>query len=43
MMIKTLLLCFIHGFKGDEETFFEFPEVRDFLKNPAKKTNNTIH
>ena len=27
-MIKTLLLCFIHGFKGDEETFFQFPEVR---------------
>jgi hypothetical protein len=29
-MIKTLLLCFIHGFKGDEETFFQFPEVRHF-------------
>lgn len=26
-MVKTLLLCFIHGFKGDEETFFEFPDV----------------
>jgi len=26
-MAKTLLLCFIHGFKGDEETFFEFPKV----------------
>ncbi|CAG8972347.1 hypothetical protein HYALB_00005015 [Hymenoscyphus albidus] len=25
-MIETLLLCFIHGFKGDEETFFEFPQ-----------------
>ncbi|KUJ07580.1 uncharacterized protein LY89DRAFT_789653 [Mollisia scopiformis] len=26
MAIKTLLLCFIHGFKGDEETFYQFPE-----------------
>ncbi|KAK0100146.1 hypothetical protein ONS95_008484 [Cadophora gregata] len=26
-MVKTLLLCFIHGFKGDEETFFEFPDA----------------
>jgi hypothetical protein len=26
-MVKTLLLCFIHGYKGDEETFFQFPEV----------------
>ena|SRR5436190_17428174 len=26
-MVKTLLLCFIHGFQGDEETFFQFPEV----------------
>ncbi|KAG9243278.1 hypothetical protein BJ878DRAFT_423965 [Calycina marina] len=25
-MPKTLLLCFIHGFKGDEETFYEFPK-----------------
>lgn len=25
---KLLLLCFIHGFKGDEETFFQFPEVQ---------------
>lgn len=24
-MTGTLLLCFIHGFKGDEETFFQFP------------------
>ncbi|KAJ5047155.1 uncharacterized protein L3040_002997 [Drepanopeziza brunnea f. sp. 'multigermtubi'] len=23
----TLLLCFIHGFKGDEETFFRFPDA----------------
>lgn len=27
-MVKTVFLCFIHGFKGDEETFFQFPEVR---------------
>lgn len=26
-MRGTLLLCFVHGFKGDEETFFQFPEV----------------
>ncbi|KAE8445778.1 hypothetical protein EG329_012836 [Mollisiaceae sp. DMI_Dod_QoI] len=26
MAIKTLLLCFIHGFKGDDETFYQFPE-----------------
>jgi hypothetical protein len=25
-MKKTLLLCFIHGFKGDDNTFGEFPE-----------------
>ncbi|KAH8801369.1 hypothetical protein F5884DRAFT_862069 [Xylogone sp. PMI_703] len=25
-MVKTILLCFVHGFKGDEETFFHFPE-----------------
>ncbi|KAH8648050.1 hypothetical protein BGZ60DRAFT_535182 [Tricladium varicosporioides] len=24
-MVQTLLLTFIHGFKGDEETFFGFP------------------
>lgn len=23
---KTLLLCFIHGFKGDGDTFGAFPE-----------------
>ncbi|KAM3080385.1 hypothetical protein ACMFMG_005343 [Clarireedia jacksonii] len=27
MMKRTLLLCFIHGFKGDGETFFKFPEL----------------
>ena len=26
-MIQTLLLCFIHGFKGDDEAFYEFPQV----------------
>jgi hypothetical protein len=26
-MVKTVFICFIHGFKGDEETFFQFPEV----------------
>jgi len=25
--MKTLLLCFIHGFRGDEETFYDFPKV----------------
>jgi len=26
IMKKTLLLCFIHGFKGDDNTFGGFPE-----------------
>ncbi|KAA8572337.1 hypothetical protein EYC84_002961 [Monilinia fructicola] len=26
-MKRTLLLCFIHGFKGDGETFYKFPET----------------
>jgi hypothetical protein len=26
-MVQTVFICFIHGFKGDEETFFQFPEV----------------
>ncbi|KFY83503.1 hypothetical protein V498_08026 [Pseudogymnoascus sp. VKM F-4517 (FW-2822)] len=26
MMKRTLLLCFIHGFKGDTATFYGFPE-----------------
>lgn len=25
-MKKTLLLCFIHGFKGGDDTFGSFPE-----------------
>lgn len=25
-MVKTVFISFIHGFKGDEETFFQFPE-----------------
>jgi hypothetical protein len=32
-MTGTLLLCFIHGFKGDEETFFQFPQVCLYLYN----------
>lgn len=35
-MVKTLLLCFIHGYKGDEETFFQFPE--DLKKSVLEKT-----
>ncbi|QSZ35462.1 hypothetical protein DSL72_008332 [Monilinia vaccinii-corymbosi] len=26
-MKRTLLLCFIHGFKGDGETFYSFPQT----------------
>jgi hypothetical protein len=25
-MPRTLLLCFIHGFKGSDDTFAQFPE-----------------
>ncbi|KAI8208467.1 hypothetical protein K4K52_001300, partial [Colletotrichum sp. SAR 10_76] len=25
-MSRTLLLCFIHGFKGNDDTFREFPD-----------------
>jgi hypothetical protein len=25
-MKRVLLLCFIHGFKGDDDTFREFPK-----------------
>ncbi|KAH6669462.1 hypothetical protein B0J14DRAFT_703417 [Halenospora varia] len=32
-MVQTLLLTFIHGFKGDEETFFGFPsELKDTIQ-----------
>lgn len=34
-MKKTLLLCFIHGFKGDAETFWEFP--KDLQARVAKQ------
>jgi hypothetical protein len=37
-MPKTLLLCFIHGFKGDEETFFDFPLV----SNPRFLVNSQV-
>ncbi|KAG0648408.1 hypothetical protein D0Z07_5327 [Hyphodiscus hymeniophilus] len=25
-MVKTVFICFIHGFKGNEETFYHFPD-----------------
>jgi pimeloyl-ACP methyl ester carboxylesterase len=34
-LVKTVLLCFIHGFKGDEETFFKFPA--DLQKHVSEK------
>ncbi|ESZ91440.1 hypothetical protein SBOR_8163 [Sclerotinia borealis F-4128] len=34
-MKRTLLLCFIHGFKGDGETFYTFPQ--SLQKNVADK------
>ncbi|KAI6245751.1 hypothetical protein HI914_06028 [Erysiphe necator] len=35
MMKKTLLLCFIHGFKGDDSTFGSFPEYLKVIVNNA--------
>jgi hypothetical protein len=34
-MPRTLLLCFIHGFKGDDDTFQSFPH--DLKIQVAKK------
>lgn len=34
-MPRTLLLCFIHGFKGDDDTFQNFPQ--DLKVQVAKK------
>ncbi|CAG8973417.1 hypothetical protein HYALB_00006443 [Hymenoscyphus albidus] len=34
-MKKTLLLCFIHGFKGDDNTFGDFPKHLQKLLTPA--------
>ncbi|EOD44255.1 PGAP1-like protein [Neofusicoccum parvum] len=37
-MKKTLLLCFIHGFKGDDDTFRKFPQhLRGVLENQLPK------
>ncbi|KAI9770387.1 MAG: hypothetical protein M1840_003273 [Geoglossum simile] len=39
-MKKTLLLCFIHGFKGDDNTFGGFPEyLRAKVSNALPKIN----
>ncbi|KAF9630485.1 putative pgap1-like protein [Lasiodiplodia theobromae] len=39
-MKKTLLLCFIHGFKGDDNTFFNFPRhLRAVVDNALPKLN----
>ncbi|EKG20650.1 PGAP1-like protein [Macrophomina phaseolina MS6] len=39
-MKKTLLLCFIHGFKGDDDTFRKFPQhLRAVLENALPKLN----
>ncbi|KAF8850879.1 hypothetical protein BDZ45DRAFT_602255, partial [Acephala macrosclerotiorum] len=40
MAIKTLLLTFIHGFKGDEETFYQFDED---LKAAISSSNPDIN
>ncbi|OTA52730.1 hypothetical protein K449DRAFT_316782, partial [Hypoxylon sp. EC38] len=37
-MPRTLLLCFIHGFKGDEDTFRTFPD--DLQERVASKLSN---
>ena len=34
-MKKTLLLCFIHGFKGDDNTFGDFPDQLQTLVSNA--------
>lgn len=34
-MNKTLLLCFIHGFKGGDDTFGDFPQHLQALVSQA--------
>jgi pimeloyl-ACP methyl ester carboxylesterase len=39
-MKKTLLLCFIHGFKGDDNTFGEFPaNLKTLVAGALPKVN----
>ncbi|OJD33184.1 pgap1-like protein [Diplodia corticola] len=39
-MKKTLLLCFIHGFKGDDDTFRKFPQhLRAVLDSTLQKVD----
>ncbi|KAI9836968.1 MAG: hypothetical protein M1837_003144 [Sclerophora amabilis] len=42
-MKKTLLLCFIHGFKGDDNTFGSFPEyLRALVSHALPKINVAV-
>ncbi|KAA8567915.1 hypothetical protein MFRU_010g00300 [Monilinia fructicola] len=42
-MRKTLLLCFIHGFKGGDDTFGDFPEhLRAILSRSLPRVNVRI-
>lgn len=42
-MQKTLLLCFIHGFKGDDNTFGAFPEhLRALLSHALPKISVVV-
>ncbi|KAI9795430.1 MAG: hypothetical protein M1833_007029 [Piccolia ochrophora] len=42
-MRKTLLLCFIHGFKGDDNTFGGFPEhLRALVSHALPKVNVSV-
>lgn len=42
-MQKTLLLCFIHGFKGDDNTFGAFPEhLRALLSHALPKISVAV-
>ncbi|KAH8586761.1 hypothetical protein B0O99DRAFT_643584 [Bisporella sp. PMI_857] len=46
LLLETLLLCFIHGFKGDDETFFEFPEYLKSLiseKETGLKVRSAVY
>lgn len=39
-MKKTLLLCFIHGFKGGDDTFANFPShLKAILQHALPKVN----
>ncbi|KAI8245033.1 hypothetical protein K4K53_002920 [Colletotrichum sp. SAR 10_77] len=35
-MSRTLLLCFIHGFKGNDDTFREFPDVSEDIAKRSR-------